>query len=42
MNKKFTKYWSKVASYFKGNKYVIAYELINEEETVVVRILSAD
>ena len=30
LNKKFTDYWVKVASRFRGNKYVIGYELINE------------
>lgn len=30
LHKKFVQYWQKVASYFKGNPYVIAYELINE------------
>jgi aryl-phospho-beta-D-glucosidase BglC (GH1 family) len=27
---KFATYWKKVAAAFKGNKYVIAYELMNE------------
>ena len=27
---KFAKYWQKVAAAFKGNPYVIAYELMNE------------
>ena len=30
LNKKFTDFWVKVATKFRGNKYVIAYELINE------------
>lgn len=30
LNKRFMKYWEKVAQTFKGNPYVIAYELINE------------
>lgn len=30
LHKKFVAYWKKVASYFKGNPYVIAYELMNE------------
>ena len=30
LNKKFTEFWLKVASRFRGNKYVIGYELINE------------
>jgi len=30
LNKRFIQYWKKVASTFKGNPYVIAYELINE------------
>jgi len=30
LNHKFTQYWQKVAKAFKGNPYVIAYELINE------------
>lgn len=29
LNKKFNDYWQKVAQTFKGNPYVIAYELIN-------------
>jgi endoglycosylceramidase len=30
LNNRFMKYWEKVAQTFKGNPYVIAYELINE------------
>lgn len=30
LNKKFNDYWKKIAETFKGNPYVIAYELINE------------
>lgn len=30
LNTKFTEYWKKIATRFKDNKYVIAYELINE------------
>lgn len=30
LHKKFVAYWKKVASYLRGNPYVIAYELINE------------
>jgi len=29
LHKKFVAYWKTVASYFKGNPYVIAYELMN-------------
>jgi len=29
LNHKFNQYWQKVAQTFKGNPYVIAYELIN-------------
>lgn len=30
LHKKFVKYWQKVAETFRGNPYVVAYELINE------------
>lgn len=30
LHKKFVQYWQKIAKTFKGNPYVIAYELINE------------
>lgn len=30
LNQKFTKFWQKVADYFKGCEYLIAYDLINE------------
>lgn len=30
LHKKFVAYWKKIASYLKGNPYVVAYELINE------------
>ncbi len=30
LNKKFTDYWTKIALRFRGNPYVIGYELINE------------
>lgn len=30
LHKKFVQYWQKIAETFKGNPYVIAYELINE------------
>jgi endoglycosylceramidase len=30
LHKKFVQYWRKIARTFKGNPYVIAYELINE------------
>ncbi len=29
LHKKYVAYWKKVASYLKGNPYVIAYELMN-------------
>jgi endoglycosylceramidase len=30
LNKKFTAFWKKIAQRFKGNPYVLGYELINE------------
>lgn len=30
LNQKFTAYWKKIASRFKGNPHVLGYELINE------------
>ena len=29
LNKKFTEFWLKIVNKFKGNKYVLGYELIN-------------